>query len=135
MVLAMRIAIPTWRGRVSPVFDAAGKLLLVDAQDGREVRREEAAIGPSDLAARANRVAELGTSVLICGAISQPLEALLASAGVQVIPQVCGPAEEVLRTFMAGQLTEQAFLMPGCCGRRRRFRHRHRGGQPSRTSD
>jgi len=126
----MRIAIPTWRGRVSPVFDVAKNLLLVDAQNGREIRREEATVGPSDLVARAKRVAELGTELLICGAISWPLEAMLSSAGVRVIPHTCGPVEDVLRVFLSGQLTERALLMPGCCGRRRRFRGRRRRGGP-----
>lgn len=130
LVLAMRIGIPTWRGRISPVFDVAGNLLLVDAQEGRVTRREEAAVGASDLAARAKRVAELGTNVLICGALSWPLEAMLASAGVRVIPQTCGPVEDVLRAFLSGQLTQQAFLMPGCRGRRHRFRGGRRRGRP-----
>jgi hypothetical protein len=37
----MRIAIPQWQGRVSPVFDVAGILLLIDIEDGREIGREE----------------------------------------------------------------------------------------------
>jgi predicted Fe-Mo cluster-binding NifX family protein len=119
----MRIVIPTWRGRISPVFDVARRLLLVDSQDGRQVRREETVVAEAEPLAVAKRVAELGTGVLICGAISRPLEAMLVSAGVRVIPQTCGPVEAVLQAFLAGQLTEQAFLMPGCCGRRRRFRH------------
>lgn len=130
LVLVMRIAIPTWRGRVSPVFDAARNLLLVDAQDGREIRREETTVEPADLVARAKRVAQLGTDLLICGAISWPLEATLVSTGVGVISQTCGPVEEVLRAFLSGQLTQQAFLMPGCRGRRRRLRGRRRRGRP-----
>lgn len=130
LVLVMRIAIPTWRGRISPVFDAARNLLLVDAQDGREIRREETTVEPADLVARARRVAQLGTDLLICGAISWPLEATLVSTGVGVISQTCGPVEEVLRAFLSGQLTQQAFLMPGCRGRRRRLRGRRRRGRP-----
>ncbi len=125
----MRIGIAVWRGRISPVFDVAGNLLLVDAQEGREACREEVAVEASGLVARAKRVAELSTNVLICGAISWPLEAMLVSAGVRVIPQTCGPVEDVLRAFLSGQLTEQAFLMPGCCGRRHRFRGRRRHGR------
>jgi hypothetical protein len=57
----------------------------------------------------------------ICGGISWPLEVMLLSARVEVIPQTCGSVEDVLKAFMSGRLTEQAFVMPGCCGRRRRF--------------
>lgn len=126
----MRVAIPTWDERVSPVFDVAKRLLVVDIEGDVEVSREEAGLEGAQLMPRARRVAELGVDVLICGAISQPLEAMLASAGVRVIPQTCGPAEDVFRAFVSGQLADNAFLMPGCCGRRRRFRGRRRGGRP-----
>ena len=118
----MRVAVPVSDGRISPVFDVARRLLLVDIENAREVGRTENTLEEVELAARARRVAELGADGLICGAISRPLEAMLLSAGVAVIPQTCGPVDDVLRAFMSGQLTEQAFVIPGCCGRRRRFR-------------
>ena len=124
----MRVAIPISDGRISPVFDAARRLLLVDIENGREVWRTEQIVGEPELGPRARRVAELGADVLICGAISRPLEAMLLSAGVEVVPQTCGPVEDVLEAFMSGRLTEQAFVMPGCCGRRRRFHAGRRAG-------
>jgi len=126
----MRVAIPIADGRISPVFDVARRLLLVDIESEREVRRTEEVLEEPELAARARRVAELGADVLICGAISRPLEAMLLSAGVEVIPQTCGPMEDVLRAFLSGQLTEQAFVIPGCCGHRRRFRGGCSHGRP-----
>ena len=125
----MRVAIPTWTGRVSPVFDVARLLLVVDINDGAEVSRNEAIIEETQLVPRTRRVTQLGVNVLICGAISMPLEAMLVSAGVRVIPHTCGTVEEVLQAFASGGLTDERFLMPGCCGRRRRFRGRHRGGR------
>ena len=127
----MRVAIPIFDGRISPVFDAARRLLLVDIQNGREVWRTEQIVEEPELGPRARRVAEFRADVLICGAISRPLEAMLSSAGVEVIPQTSGQAEDVLQAFISGQLTEEAFLMPGCCGRRRRFR----GGRSPRAPD
>ena len=126
----MRVAIPISDGRISPVFDAARRLVLVDVESGREFRRTAKVLEEPELAPRARRVAELGVDVLICGAISRPLEAMLLSAGVEVVPQTCGEAEDVLRAFMSGRLTEQAFLMPGCCGGRRRFRGGRSGVGP-----
>jgi len=126
----MRVAIPTWDARVSPVFDVARRLLVVDIEGDVEVSREETGLEKTQVVPRARRVAELGVDVLICGAVSRPLEAMLVSAGVRVVPQTCGPVEDVLRAFVSGQLADNAFLMPGCCGRRRRFRGRHRRGRP-----
>jgi predicted Fe-Mo cluster-binding NifX family protein len=124
----MRAAIPVCDGRVSPVFDVARCLLLVDIEEGREVCRTEQALEEPELAARARRVAELGADVLICGTISRPLEAMVLSTGVEVVSQTCGPVEDVLRAFAAGQLTERAFVIPGCRGHRRRFRGGRSGG-------
>jgi len=118
----MRIAIPIVDGRISPVFDVAERLLLVDFEDGSEVRRSEEVLEDHAIKTRAKRVAQLRVNVLVCGAISWPLQAMLLSAGVEVIPQTCGQVEDVLRAFVAGRLTGDAFVMPGCCGRRRRFR-------------
>ena len=113
---------PIWQNRISPVFDVAGKLFLVDVEGGQEVARTEERLTEEAIERRARRVAQLGANVLICGAISRPLHALLSSAGVEVIPQTCGEVEEVLGAFVAGRLIGDAFVMPGCCGRRRRFR-------------
>jgi len=121
----MRIAIPQWQGRVSPVFDVAANLLLVEVADSQEVRRQEVALTATDPTKRARQVAALGAEYLICGAISRPLELALLSAGVKVIPHICGCIEEVLTAFRDDVLTDGAFTMPGCCGRRRQGR---RGG-------
>jgi predicted Fe-Mo cluster-binding NifX family protein len=118
----MKVGIATWDGRLSPVFDVARYLLVVDVEDNTEVGRRQMSLEESQLASRARRLTELGVQVLICGAISRPLEAMLVSAGVHVIPQTCGPVEDVLQAFLQQQLANDAFLMPGCCGRRRRFR-------------
>ena len=124
----MRIAIPTWDGRISPVFDVARRLLLVDVDGNAEVGRSEVELEEMRMVARTARLTSLGVQVLVCGAISMPFEAMLTSAGVRVLPQVCGSVDDVLRAYLAGQLAGDAFLMPGCCGRRRRFRGGRGGG-------
>ncbi len=125
----MKIAIPTWSGRVSPVLDVAKHFLLVEAQHSVELGRRDVPVEEAELFTRAKRIAELHPDVLICGAISRGFETMLGSAGIRMIPNTCGPTEDVLRAFLSGQLTEQAFLMPGCCGRRRRFRGGRGGGR------
>jgi len=125
----MKVAIPHWHGRISPVFDVAGNVLVVEIADGVEHARQDVALAAEDLQLRAARLAETGTEVLVCGAISWPLEMALSAAGIDVIPQTCGDVEQVLAAFARGQLQQDAFLMPGCCGRRRQFRARHRRGR------
>ena len=113
------------------MFDAAGHLQVIEVLNGEVVGRNELAMQKLESLSRARWVLGAGIDVLICGAISRPLEAMLTSAGVDVIPRRCGKVEDVLAAFVSGQLTEQAFLMPGC--RRRRWRGRgsrpHTGGR------
>jgi predicted Fe-Mo cluster-binding NifX family protein len=131
---SMKIALPIYSGRISPVFDVARQLWLTDTA-GAGLPQELPLEGP-DLTARTRRLAELGVDVLICGAISRPLENMLLSAGIQVIPNTCGPVETVLAAYLAGQLGTETFLMPGCCGRRRCRGGRGNGpGQQSATSE
>ncbi len=124
----MRTALPIYSGRISPVFDVARRLLVVDADVGTPPVRQEVVFEKEDLSARSSHLLSLGVDVLICGAISRPLEIMLAGAGVNVIPNTCGPVEEVLDAFLSGQLTERSFLMPGCGGGRR-CRGRHGNGR------
>jgi predicted Fe-Mo cluster-binding NifX family protein len=111
------------------VLDVARHLVVVDVEGNAEVGRREAELAQAQLGARAEQIRGLGVEILICGAVSRPLEAMLVSAGVRVIPHTCGRVEHVLQAFLAGQLPNEAFLMPGCCGPRLRFRGgRHHGG-------
>ena len=128
MECAMRVAIPTWCDRVSPVFDVARRLLLVDVAGRAEVSRTVASLEDTQLVLRAKCLADLGVNTLICWAISAQLQSMLTSIDVRVIPHACGPVEDVLRAFLAGRLGDDAFLMPGCCARRQRIRRRHRCG-------
>jgi predicted Fe-Mo cluster-binding NifX family protein len=124
----MKIAVPDWQGRVSPVFDVAEQLVLVDLdpeEPDRWLTQRLGNAGPHD---RARQLVELGVDVLVCGAISWPLEALLATRGVRVIPLVCGNVAEVVQAFRDGTIRDGRFAMPGCCRKRRQGHCRRRGG-------
>jgi len=125
----MKVAIPQWQGRVSPVFDVAGNVLVVEVDNGVEQTRREVVFDAEALQRRAVRLAETGANVLVCGAISWPLEMAIVATGIEVVPQTCGNIEGVLAAFIEGRLDQYAFLMPGCCGRRRRRGRRRPGRQ------
>jgi predicted Fe-Mo cluster-binding NifX family protein len=123
----MRVAVPSWQGRVSPVFDVAGQILLVDLdREGDDSRRTES-LGSTVPHERARRLTDLGVGVLVCGAISWPLQNLLIACGIRVIPLICGEVEEVVQAFRNGTLESETFAMPGCCRKRRRRCNRRRG--------
>jgi len=123
----MKIALPTFNGRISPVFDVAQKLVLVEVDVANELSREEHAIPSKIFARRAARLSELGVEILLCGAISRPLAMMIAAHGIEIVPFISGGVDEVLGAYLQGRLADPTFFMPGCCGMRRRFRGGFRG--------
>jgi predicted Fe-Mo cluster-binding NifX family protein len=109
----MKIAIPNWQGRVSPVFDASDTIVVIDIESGREQHRENFRLASLDPVRRAQEVAALGADVVLCGAISRTLESALNGAGVRVKGFVCGDLEVLVEAFMAGTLSDPCFQMPG----------------------
>ena len=110
----MKIAIPIWGNRISPVFDAASRLLVVDVSDNREPVRSETELQMQDLSRRCIRIQDLGVDILICGAITGHFMRLLKAAGIDVISGISGNTEEILGAYLQGRLSQPRFLMPGC---------------------
>jgi len=124
----MRIAVAHWGDRISPVFDVTDNLYVVDIDGNREIRRESRALVSRNPFQRAMEVAGLGVDLLVCGALSHVQEAALMRAGIQVAGFICGDVAAVVNAFLNGKLTDGRFLMPGCCGNRRRIRIQGRRG-------
>lgn len=118
----MKVALATWNGRISPVFDVARQVLVLEVEKGRVVARHEAALPGTEPQVQAYRLVALDPQILICGAISKAMASLLAAVNIRVIPFTAGDVEIVLAAWLAGNLPDPALSMPGCCGRRRRNR-------------
>lgn len=127
----MSVAIPIWKGRVSPVFDYARSFHIVDMDGGYPSRTREVLLANSFPPRRARDLAELGVEVLICGGISRGMAAALSSYGIRVIQGIAGGVDEITQAFADGRLPSPGLMMPGWRGGRRR---RFRGGRVSDSS-
>jgi predicted Fe-Mo cluster-binding NifX family protein len=116
----MKIAIPIWNERISPVFDVARRLLLLTIENNEIVNREEKILGSMTME-RVQLLTDVSVNVLICGAISDSLAMQIRETGVNVILNICGSVEEIVNAFLTDRLDSECFMMPGCCQRRRRF--------------
>jgi predicted Fe-Mo cluster-binding NifX family protein len=125
----MKIAIPIWGHRMSPVFDASSRLMIVDIADNQEQGRSETELQTQDLSRRCICIRNLEVEVLICGAITGHFVRLLRAAGIEVIPGISGDPEEVLKAYLDGTLSSARFLMPGCKAIQREQRHGIYGAQ------
>jgi hypothetical protein len=105
-----KIAIPTWSGRVSSVFDTASRLLVVEVGEEGECSRFETDITENFLPSKIMRLTGLGVDTLICGAISRP-----SKFKVQKEVLLC-LTEEDLEWEGAGALEEVAYPEVGPIG-------------------
>jgi predicted Fe-Mo cluster-binding NifX family protein len=125
----MRVAIPIWEGRVSPVMDTAGRLLVV-AVDGDQVEWQKVFdIRMDDASGCMKIMTEQQIDLLICGAISRRLEQTLASSGIEVIPWFRGAVREIIAAHLKGRLNNDDFFLPGRGRRHRGRRKGHRTGR------
>ncbi len=116
----MKLAIPVSCGRVSTACDFAHQLLMLEYESGQEMHRTEIMLEDEIPMNRARRLVSLGTSVLICGAISRSLAEQLAGVGIEIIPFVSGPVEEVLAAYLSDELESAQLLMPGSTAEQRK---------------
>ena len=109
----MRLAVAEWGSEVSPVFDFAHRVIVVQDDEAHEQARYRYELPEESMSSRAERLRELGVNVLICGAISNPLEKMVTGLGIILVPWRCGLIEEVLIAYFSGTLQNPRFSMPG----------------------
>ena len=113
----MKVVLTVCENRISPVADSAGQLLVVDVEEGIIRGRRTERINAESVFHRARRFADLDVKVLICGAISDFYASLVEGYGIQLIPFICGQAEEVLEAYLEDSLLSPRFMMTGCLHR------------------
>jgi len=111
--LINRIAIPVFQSRVSPVFDCCSRVLLVDLEQNREIRRTEITCENLSVFERVNLLNKSGVTIVICAGISQSFQDKLVTAEISTIPGIVGQVDEVLYAFRCDRLDNSSFCMPG----------------------
>jgi predicted Fe-Mo cluster-binding NifX family protein len=115
--LRMIAAFAAWENRIAPVFDVVREICLVETVAGQNVRETQEILANDLPVQKALRLAELGVSTLVCGAISRDLYEMVIANGIRVIPFVAGDLREVIKAWLTGGLNRNVFSMPGCHGR------------------
>lgn len=130
------IAVTVWGQRVSPVFDSARTLLIVEIDGGAMSNISSLAFDPDRPLELLQMLRAQQVMVVICGAVSEEPAAMLEAAGVEVIPFIAGDVNRVLECYCQGQPFGPEFRMPGCgrgiCCRGKIRRGREIGGRQMR---
>ena len=109
----MRVAIPTYQNRVSPVIDSCAHMLIFDIDQAHEKERENVFLGDMPLGERCRLLRELGVGIVVCGGISETFEKLLQGSNIRLISGIAGDIEAVLAAFLTNRLDNPDFYMPG----------------------
>ena len=127
----MRIAVTIWNNRISPVFDVAQNLLMINLDRGEETARRNISLAGLSTPLKIDTLKKNNIEIVLCGAISESFLRLLTTSGIRVEPWISGNIEEVIQAVLQNKLSDPCYRMPG----RYRFRGkgmRHRGNKRNR---
>ena len=128
----MKLAIPEFNGRVSPVFDSSRRLLLFEVDGKRVVNTSTIEWADTPRTQRDKRIRSMGVDVLLCGGISHLLAEKIEEEGIVLIPWMSGEIQEMVCAFLDDNLNDPGLVMPGCWnGAHRGKRRECRGKRPS----
>ena len=111
----VKAAFASWNNRIAPVFDVARWIQLVETEGGQIIHQNQASVAGEIPNQKASRLAELEVGILVCGAISRPMQEIIRAYGIEVIPFITGNLQEVIQAWLCGKLSGSAvYTMPGC---------------------
>jgi predicted Fe-Mo cluster-binding NifX family protein len=109
----VRIAIPIWNERISPVLDSCARLVVFDVVENKVVDRKEAYLGALSVFERSSLMKKLDIEVVICGAVSEVFCQALESNLIYMVCGITGDVEQALDAFLGNRLNDPRFRMPG----------------------
>jgi len=105
------LALTVWNGTISPLFDSASTLSIVQT----EGTTETIDLSNKTLFDKIGFLKSLDAPVLICGAISDFSMSLLSQHAIPVIPWIRGPVHDVIMAYKSGDLISmRCYCLPGC---------------------
>ena len=117
----MKAAFTFWNGRISPVFDVAGQVLLVESRQGTVFQKTVSSLPTASAMEKLAFLSGERIDILVCGAISRPVLYAAEACGIKVYPFCSGEVDELIRAWLEERLEQGHYAMPGCGrGRHRR---------------
>ncbi len=100
----MHAIVCTLNGRIAPKYYDAAQLLSLVIKEGKIAHRKVIAVDALDPDELCALVLHLKADVVICGGIRQDYQRKLAGSSVQLIYNVIGNIDDVVKRFVEGTL-------------------------------
>jgi len=110
----MRVAFSMLNGRIAPVFDSSRCLLILDIESGNTIEKIEHQFLNDNPYHKVRMIMIYEINIIVCGAISQWMNTMLQSVGIQTIAFVSGEEQAIIKAFLKNKLNHPDYLMPGC---------------------
>ncbi|HKJ97387.1 MAG TPA: NifB/NifX family molybdenum-iron cluster-binding protein [Desulfotignum sp.] len=109
----MKIAVTIWGNRISPVFDSARTLLVVQIENRHITRQFYTPFDPESPVHLITTLKSLEIDTLVCGAISREPADLISEHNIHLISFVTGNVRKFLDSFVQGRTVGKKHMMPG----------------------
>ena len=108
-----RVAIPVFEARVSPVLDSCHRMVVVDIERGREIRRQDLNLEKMPIHERIEVMARWGIRKIICAGVSDVMCKFLAGKNIALVSGIAGELEKIINAYICNRLDDACFIMPG----------------------
>jgi predicted Fe-Mo cluster-binding NifX family protein len=109
----LKVALTIWGNRISPVFDSANTLMIVDLENLKTSDRVYKGFDPHDLKQISTILKNYKIDILICGAITDDRSIFIEQNGIVLIPFIFGNIDKMLATLLNEKHRISDFIMPG----------------------
>ncbi len=109
----MKMLIPVWNLRISPVFDVAKIARIYELYESGHTKTESIDIEADTLDMKFENIRQFEVTHIICGAISNQALILASEFNISVVPSICGDVNKVSNAWLNGSLEkDESFFMP-----------------------
>ncbi len=102
LLIDVRIAVPEFLGRVSPILEQSRNFVIFTVDEGKIVGRERASNPDPSLAGLLEFLKEKKVDLMLCGSLLPQTFHLLSLHNIAVIWGAVGGIDEAISSFLAG---------------------------------
>jgi predicted Fe-Mo cluster-binding NifX family protein len=109
----VRVAVPIFRSRVSPVFDSSTRVIIIDVEHNKETKRDEIYLDKMSLVERVSVLQKSKVTTIVCGGISNVFRNMLEKGKIGLITGIAGKVDQVLVAYLSENLNDPKFHLSG----------------------